>query len=46
MVVWGFTAGLVEVLLDLGGWTVPWDRQRYIALPNWVNSCRTRRPVT
>ena len=33
MVVWGFTAGLVDVLLDLGGWTVPWDRQRYIALP-------------
>ena len=33
MVVWGFTAGLVEVLLDLGGWTLPWNRQRYITLP-------------
>jgi hypothetical protein len=33
MVVWGFTAGLVEMLLDLGGWSVPWDRERYIALP-------------
>jgi 8-oxo-dGTP pyrophosphatase MutT (NUDIX family) len=33
MVVWGFTAGLVEVLLDLGGWTRPWDRQRFITLP-------------
>ena len=33
MVVWGFTAGLVEVLLDIGGWTVPWDRQRFIELP-------------
>ncbi len=33
MVVWGFTAGLVEVLLDLGGWTLPWDVHRYIALP-------------
>lgn len=33
MVVWGFTAGLVEVLLDLGGWTVPWDRQREVPLP-------------
>ncbi len=33
MVVWGFTAGLVEVLLDLGGWTVPWDRQRFVPLP-------------
>ncbi len=34
MVVWGFTAGLVEVLLDLGGWTVPWNRARYISLPD------------
>ena len=33
MVVWGFTAGLVEVLLDLGGWTRPWDPRRYITLP-------------
>ena len=33
MVVWGFTAGLVEVLLDLGGWTRPWNPQRYIDLP-------------
>ncbi|MET3807119.1 8-oxo-dGTP pyrophosphatase MutT (NUDIX family) [Nakamurella sp. UYEF19] len=33
MVVWGFTAGLVEVLLDLGGWSVPWDQHRYIVLP-------------
>ena len=33
MVVWGFTAGLVEVLLDLGGWSVPWDTGRHIDLP-------------
>lgn len=33
MVVWGFTAGVVEVLLDIGGWTVPWNRQREIVLP-------------
>ncbi len=33
MVVWGFTAGLVEVLLDLGGWSRPWDSERYIDLP-------------
>lgn len=26
MVVWGFTAGLLSMLLDLGGWTQPWDR--------------------
>ncbi|WP_090481944.1 NUDIX hydrolase [Nakamurella panacisegetis] len=33
LVVWGFTAGLVEALLDLGGWAVPWDQERYIDLP-------------
>ena len=33
MVVWGFTAGLVDVLLRLGGWTRPWDVERYIRLP-------------
>jgi len=25
MVVWGFTAGLLSMLLDLGGWAQPWD---------------------
>lgn len=33
MVVWGFTAGLVEALLDLGGWSVPWNPGRMIELP-------------
>lgn len=35
MVVWGFTAGLLSMLLDLGGWTRPWDRSdvRDVALP-------------
>lgn len=33
MVVWGFTAGIVEGLLDLGGWTQPWDRSRMVDLP-------------
>ena len=46
MVVWGFTAGLVEMLLDLGGWSQPWDRQRYIDLPEVGCSCPTRRPAT
>lgn len=32
MVVWGFTAALVDVLLDLGGWARPWDTARMIAL--------------
>ncbi len=25
LLVWGFTAGLISWLLDLGGWSVPWD---------------------
>lgn len=25
MLVWGFTAAIVDALLDLGGWTVPWE---------------------
>jgi 8-oxo-dGTP pyrophosphatase MutT (NUDIX family) len=26
MLVWGFTAGVLDWLLTLAGWTVPWDR--------------------
>jgi len=33
LLVWGFTAGLVDILLDLGGWSVPWDRDRIFELP-------------
>lgn len=25
MVIWGFTAGIVSVLLEMGGWAQPWD---------------------
>lgn len=32
LVVWGFTAGLVDLLLEWGGWAVPWDRDRVIPL--------------
>jgi hypothetical protein len=28
LTVWGFTAGLVDLLLEWGGWAVPWDRSR------------------
>jgi 8-oxo-dGTP pyrophosphatase MutT (NUDIX family) len=28
MLVWGFTAGLTDRLLALGGWEVPWDPER------------------
>ncbi len=34
LLVWGFTAGLVDVLLDLGGWAVPWDREQTFELPD------------
>ena len=33
LLVWGFTAGLVDTLLELGGWSVPWDRNRAFELP-------------
>lgn len=33
MLVWGFTAGLVDALLEGGGWTQPWDTERYVTLP-------------
>jgi 8-oxo-dGTP pyrophosphatase MutT (NUDIX family) len=34
MVVWGFTAGILSKLLDLGGWSRPWDtRSRPVDLP-------------
>lgn len=32
LLVWGFTAGLVDSLLELGGWAVPWDRDRVFEL--------------
>ena len=34
LVVWGFTAGLVDALLDLGGWSLPWQRGRFFDLPD------------
>ena len=34
LLVWGFTAGLVDTLLELGGWSVPWDRNRSFELPS------------
>jgi 8-oxo-dGTP pyrophosphatase MutT (NUDIX family) len=33
LLVWGFTAGLVDTLLRLGGWEQPWDRGRIRELP-------------
>jgi 8-oxo-dGTP pyrophosphatase MutT (NUDIX family) len=34
MLVWGFTAGLISALLDLGGWSRPWDTARVESLPD------------
>jgi hypothetical protein len=33
MLVWGFTAALVDRLLTLGGWERPWDRGQVEELP-------------
>jgi 8-oxo-dGTP pyrophosphatase MutT (NUDIX family) len=33
MLVWGFTAGLISMLLTLGGWEKPWDTSRIEDLP-------------
>ncbi|HLT10976.1 MAG TPA: CoA pyrophosphatase [Micromonosporaceae bacterium] len=30
--IWGFTAGVLNTLLDLGGWTVPWEGSRTVDL--------------
>jgi 8-oxo-dGTP pyrophosphatase MutT (NUDIX family) len=33
MLVWGFTAGILNTLLDLAGWAQPWDENRVADLP-------------
>jgi 8-oxo-dGTP pyrophosphatase MutT (NUDIX family) len=34
MLVWGFTAGVVSALLDMAGWTRPWQPGRLMELPD------------
>ena len=34
MLVWGFTAGVVAALLDMAGWTRPWQPGRLMELPD------------
>ena len=34
LVVWGFTAGVLDALLRLGGWHRPWNSERWIELPS------------
>lgn len=33
MVIWGFTAGILDTLFELAGWTRPWHEGRVIPLP-------------
>lgn len=33
MFVWGFTAGVLTALLEMGGWSIPWDTSRIEPLP-------------
>jgi 8-oxo-dGTP pyrophosphatase MutT (NUDIX family) len=41
LLVWGFTAGLIDRLLALGGWERPWDRNRIDQLPPEMTGVRT-----
>jgi 8-oxo-dGTP pyrophosphatase MutT (NUDIX family) len=34
MLVWGFTAGVISTLLDMAGWSRPWDTRRIVELPD------------
>ncbi|BCJ43308.1 coenzyme A pyrophosphatase [Actinoplanes ianthinogenes] len=34
MLVWGFTAGVISVLLDMAGWARPWEPGRVVELPD------------
>jgi 8-oxo-dGTP pyrophosphatase MutT (NUDIX family) len=49
MLVWGFTAGLLDRLIALAGWEQPWDRMRVEELPavdrRLVEDERARRAV-
>ena len=38
MLVWGFTAALVDLLLRLGGWSTPWDENRLWPLESALGS--------
>jgi len=42
LLVWGFTAGLLDKLLELGGWALPWDRDRRRELDPAIAALATR----
>lgn len=43
LLVWGFTAGLLDRMLRLAGWERPWDQERYEDLPADVDRREERR---
>jgi 8-oxo-dGTP pyrophosphatase MutT (NUDIX family) len=40
MLVWGFTGGLLDRLLALGGWELPWDTSRVEPFPSTTGPAR------
>jgi 8-oxo-dGTP pyrophosphatase MutT (NUDIX family) len=44
LLVWGFTAGLLDRLLRLSGWELPWDHDRHEELPPEMVAGAVRRP--
>ncbi len=42
MFIWGFTAGLLDRLLDLAGWSQPWDDGELVDLPVHVRAAVMR----
>lgn len=42
LLVWGFTAGLLDAVLRLGGWERPWNRDRLEDLPEEVTALAVR----
>ena len=46
LLVWGFTGGILSALLDLGGWSQPWDTNRTLGLGEaWASARAGRREV-
>ncbi|MBK8468431.1 MAG: CoA pyrophosphatase [Actinomycetales bacterium] len=41
LLLWGFTGGIIDTLLELAGFTRQWDRNRVIALPRHLSGRRS-----
>lgn len=45
--VWGFTAHVLDALLDRGGWSRPWDRERMVKIPEgYLGASHLPEPTT